>query len=130
MYTLIAHDGEVVYGIKEYVIEFVEDLNLLPKCPMGSTALMISTGDVYMKNSSGEWKLLAGGNSSEENGSKENIVIDDTVTENGTNAVSGAAVYAYVNEATQNFATSEDIDAAITKYDTETMKVIGTDDNQ
>jgi hypothetical protein len=58
MYSTIKHDNEVSYGINEYVCDSTDDLINLPKCSMGSTALIITTSEVYMKNSSGEWVKL------------------------------------------------------------------------
>ena len=58
MYTTVKHDNDVSYGINEYVCDTVDDLISLPKCSMGSMALIISTSEVYMKNSSGEWVKL------------------------------------------------------------------------
>ena len=58
MYTTVKHDNDVSYGINEYVCDTFDDLANLPKCAMGSTALIITTSEVYMKNSSGEWVKL------------------------------------------------------------------------
>lgn len=55
MITLIAHDGETSYGIKQYALDTEADLDKLPKCPMGSSAIVIATGKVYMINSEGVW---------------------------------------------------------------------------
>lgn len=58
MHTLISHDGNPAYGLKEYVVDVPEDIKNLPKALMGSTALVISTGEVYMIDSQGEWHKL------------------------------------------------------------------------
>ena len=55
MYTLISHDGDPAYGLKEYVLDVPEDINDLSRALMGSTALVISTGEIYMINSQGKW---------------------------------------------------------------------------
>ncbi len=53
---LISSNGKPTYGINEYVIDTVADLETLPTdCGTGSIAFCIATSDVYMKNSSGEW---------------------------------------------------------------------------
>lgn len=57
-YNIIANGGQTVPGIKEYVIDSIDDLDCLPKTPMGSTALIISTGKVYILDGSQEWKEL------------------------------------------------------------------------
>lgn len=59
MYKLISSNGETVYGVNEYVVDTDNDIKDLPAhCAMGSSAIVISTGDVYMKNSSNEWVKL------------------------------------------------------------------------
>lgn len=43
-------------GISEYVLDSVDDLKALPiSLPMGSTAFIIATAVLYIKNSNGEW---------------------------------------------------------------------------
>ena len=54
-YNLIAHDGDVTYGIKEYVVDTPEDIPSLPLSIMGSTVFVISTSEIYMMNSEKEW---------------------------------------------------------------------------
>lgn len=58
MYKITSNDGDVAYGIKEFVCDTLDDLNTLPPCQMGSTAIVIATAAVYMKNSKGEWVKL------------------------------------------------------------------------
>ena len=59
MYNIIANDGDVAYQIKEFACDTVEDLEKLPNnCAMGSTAIVIATTEVYMKDSSGKWVKL------------------------------------------------------------------------
>ena len=59
MYTVIAHDGDVQYGVNEYVCDTVDDLLLIPRCAMGSTAIVLDEpAAVYMKNSRDEWVKL------------------------------------------------------------------------
>lgn len=58
MKAVIAHDGDVTYGVNEYVCDTVDDLLTLPPCSMGSTAIIISTSEVYMRNGKGEWVKL------------------------------------------------------------------------
>lgn len=56
MVKLIASNGESTYGVNDYVIDTPDDIQNLPRhCEMGSSAIVISTGEVYMKNSAGEW---------------------------------------------------------------------------
>ena len=57
MISSIAQSGHTTYGLKEFVIDTEADLENLPiDIPMGSTALCIKSGDVYMLNGSGDWK--------------------------------------------------------------------------
>lgn len=56
-YKLIATNGQIQYGIDEFIIDSPDDLEKLPKrSNMGSQALCLEDGSVYVKNSSGEWK--------------------------------------------------------------------------
>ena len=44
------------YGSTQYVVDTENDKATLPvSCEMGSMVLVIETGKVYVKNSSGEW---------------------------------------------------------------------------
>ena len=45
----------------EYILDTEDDVANLPKCGTGSTALVVATGNVYIVNASGEWKLFGGG---------------------------------------------------------------------
>lgn len=55
----LSEQGEVKYGVHELVLDTSSDVASLPKdCRPGSTAIVIETGDVYMMNSKGEWKML------------------------------------------------------------------------
>ena len=58
-HQLTSTNGQTQYNVDEYVIDTPDDLKKLPaRSAMGSTALCISTGDVYIKNSQGEWKVI------------------------------------------------------------------------
>lgn len=64
---LRAQNGEVRYRVEEYTLDTPDDLPVLERtnCASGSTALIISTGEVYMKNSLGIWEPIgstSGGN--------------------------------------------------------------------
>lgn len=60
MYSIISHDGDVQYGVNEYMCDSIDDLNALPRCKPGSTAIVLSSNgaEVYMKNTKGEWVKL------------------------------------------------------------------------
>ena len=58
MYTVRAHDGDVEYGINEYVCDTSDDLQSLPRCKMGSVALVLKDSSVYVKDGNGDWKLI------------------------------------------------------------------------
>ena len=60
MYSVISHDGDVQYGVNEYVCDSADDLVILPRCAAGSTAIILEKGNlaVYMKNSQDEWVEL------------------------------------------------------------------------
>ena len=57
MITKTSQSGHVTYGLQEFMIDTVDDLNHLPiDAPMGSTAFCIETSSVYVLNGKGEWK--------------------------------------------------------------------------
>jgi len=44
----------------EYVVDTVAEIASLPSCCTKSTALVVSTGEVYMVNASGRWAKFGG----------------------------------------------------------------------
>ena len=59
MVNLLSQSGHQGYGIKEYVLDTPADLDNLPVTDkMGSTAFIISTSQIYIINSKGEWKEI------------------------------------------------------------------------
>lgn len=68
-FKLISTNGQVQYNIDEFALDSVDELQKLPKrSAMGSMALILSTGDVYVKNGKGEWVLLGGSDGSSSGG--------------------------------------------------------------
>lgn len=60
MINLYKQDGETLYGIKEYLLDTVDDLSSLPdNIRIGSSALILSTGDLYILNGEKKWVLFA-----------------------------------------------------------------------
>lgn len=45
-------------GIKEFVVDTLDDLKILPKEAMGSTAFVIASCQLFILNGQGEWKEL------------------------------------------------------------------------
>ena len=60
MYSTIKRDDNVAYNVNEYVCDSTTDLDSLPKCAPGSTAIVLEPGNtgVYMKNTEGKWVKL------------------------------------------------------------------------
>lgn len=60
MHSVIKHDNEVAYNVNEYVCNSVADLNSLPRCAPGSTAIILGEDNVvvYMKSPEGKWVKL------------------------------------------------------------------------
>lgn len=60
MYSMIKRDDDIVYNVNEYICDTVEDLNSLPQCASGSTAIILEENNValYMKNPEGKWVKL------------------------------------------------------------------------
>ena len=58
-YKKTSTNGQVQYNVDEYFIDTPDDLQNLPKTSvMGSLAICLSNGEVYAKNSAGEWKIF------------------------------------------------------------------------
>lgn len=73
MINLYRQDGETLYGIKEFLLDSVEDLTQLPKnIRCGSSALIIPTGELYILDGKKEWTLLGGKGPSNNGGSEDN----------------------------------------------------------
>ena len=45
---------------KEFICDTEADVSTLPECVPGSTALICTTGDVYIVNASGQWVKFGG----------------------------------------------------------------------
>ena len=58
-YNTLSQSGHAGYGIKEFVVDTDDDVKNLPiDIPMGSAALSIESGHVFILNSQDEWKEL------------------------------------------------------------------------
>lgn len=60
-YKQIAPTYECEAPKKEFVLDTDADVELLPPCGAGSTAISVASGKVFMKNASGQWKEFGGG---------------------------------------------------------------------
>ena len=59
MINLYKQDGEILYGIKEYLLDSPDDLIDLPRdIRTGSTALVISTGEKYILDGNKNWVFI------------------------------------------------------------------------
>lgn len=60
MYSITKSDNNTVYGVNEYVCDCTADLNSLPHCKPGSTAIVLEEGNaaIYVKNAAGKWVKL------------------------------------------------------------------------
>lgn len=52
-----AQNGEIRYGVNDYILDSPDDLAQLKRipCAAGSSALILSSFQVYFKNTQGEW---------------------------------------------------------------------------
>lgn len=58
-YKIIKANGDSAHDVVEYVVDTPEDISYLPpKAGYGSVCIVISTSEIYMKNSLGEWVKL------------------------------------------------------------------------
>ena len=80
MVNLYRQDGETLYGIKEFLLDAVEDLTNIPiaKLKPGSSALVIPTGELYIFDGNKNWTLLGGAAAS----SNPDIVLSKFDTDN------------------------------------------------
>lgn len=55
----LTQSGQVEYNVREFYLDTPSDLESLKQvtCSPGSSAMVLSTGDIYIKNSQGEWVL-------------------------------------------------------------------------
>jgi hypothetical protein len=60
MYATIKRDNETAYNVNEYMCDSIADLDSLPRCAPGSTAIVLEEDNaaVYMKNTEGKWVKL------------------------------------------------------------------------
>jgi hypothetical protein len=60
MYSMVKRDDDIVYNVNEYICDSVADLDSLPRCAPGSSAVVLEPGNVaiYMKNTEGKWVKL------------------------------------------------------------------------
>jgi len=55
--SIASDKGKVAYNVQEYMLDYQEDVKNLPytDCAPCSSAYVIENGNVYIKNSKGEW---------------------------------------------------------------------------
>ena len=60
MYAIIKRDDNITYNVNEYMCDTIADVDPLPKCAPGSTAIVLEEGNVtvFMKNTEGKWVKL------------------------------------------------------------------------
>lgn len=59
MVNLYKQDGEILYGVKEYIIDSIDDVKDLPtNVRPGSIAMLVPSGLKYILNGKKEWVLL------------------------------------------------------------------------
>ena len=80
MVNLYKQDGEILYGIKEFILDSIDDLSNLPtNIRSGSSALIIPTGEVYFLNGSKTWTAVGSENSN--NGSVANCSCEEILSQ-------------------------------------------------
>lgn len=87
---LYGQGGRDAYGIKKYIVDDASGVSELPTdAKVGSSCLVIATGDIYMINSQKEWvKLTAASGGSSSGGSEES----------GAEALTAEEIQAIINE--------------------------------
>lgn len=73
-----SQSGHVTYGLQEFTVDTEADVKMLPlDVPMGSSALCVETGAVYILNGNREWKIF--GESSPSGGGVTKEYVDTQV---------------------------------------------------
>lgn len=81
MISLYKQDGEVLYGIKEFLLDSKDDLKDLPtNLRSGSSAFIIPTGEVYFLNGSKKW-VPVGSSSSNSGDSTTNCSCEEVLNQ-------------------------------------------------
>ena len=50
--------NKINYNMRKYLVEEEKELSQIPKCNMGSTAYVITTGETWMMDSKGSWHVM------------------------------------------------------------------------
>ena len=58
MITKFAQGNKVNYDVYKWVVEEESELSTIPRCIIGSTAYVISTGESWMIDSKGVWHVM------------------------------------------------------------------------
>ena len=76
MISLYKQDGELLYGIKEFLLDSESDLLELPtNIKSGSSALVIPTGKKYFLNGAKQWVALGNSSNSGGGGSSNETIL-------------------------------------------------------
>ena len=84
MIKIIAQNGQVAYDVYEYIVDTYEDIETIPaRAGAGSTALVIESSEVYIKNTSGEWIKLesSSGGSGQPTITEDMLITDNEITD-------------------------------------------------
>lgn len=56
MISLYRQDGDIIYGVKQFILDTPNDLpNLTTNCRPGSLAFVVSNSEYFMLNNAKEW---------------------------------------------------------------------------
>ena len=58
MITKFAQGNKVNYDMYKWLVEEESELHTVPRCIIGSTAYVISTGETWMMDSKGSWHAM------------------------------------------------------------------------
>ena len=53
-----AQGNKISYNMRKYLVEEESELPQIPRCNMGSTAYVITTGESWMMDSKGNWHVM------------------------------------------------------------------------
>lgn len=59
MITKFSQGNKINYDLEKWLVDTEEEVSTIPKCQMGSTVYVISTGESWMIDSTGTWYIMS-----------------------------------------------------------------------
>ena len=59
MITKFSQGNKINYDLEKWLVDTEEEISTIPRCQMGSTVYVISTGESWMIDSTGKWYIMS-----------------------------------------------------------------------